>query len=62
MVLLDEVGFRDRSKRVGAALAISIIEYFINENCKVMGTTHYSQLKTYAIESENVENALMEFN
>ena len=61
LVLLDEVG-SGTDPEEGAALAISIIEHFINENCKVMGTTHYSQLKTYAIESENVENASMEFD
>lgn len=61
LVLLDEVG-SGTDPEEGAALAISIIEYFIKNNCKLMGTTHYSQLKTYAINSENVENASVEFD
>lgn len=61
LILLDEVG-SGTDPEEGSALAISIIEYFINKKCKIMGTTHYSQLKTYAINSENIENASMEFN
>lgn len=61
LILLDEVG-SGTDPEEGSALAISIIEYFINKKCKIMGTTHYTQLKTYAIESDNVENASMEFD
>lgn len=61
LVLLDEVG-SGTDPEEGAALAISIIEHFINRGCKIMGTTHYTQLKTYAINSKNVENASVEFD
>ncbi len=61
LILLDEVG-SGTDPEEGSALAISMIEYFINMKCKVMGTTHYSQLKTYAINSKNIENASMEFD
>ena len=61
LVLLDEVG-SGTDPEEGAALAISIMEHFINSGCKLMGTTHYSQLKTYAINSDNVENASVEFD
>ena len=61
LILLDEVG-SGTDPEEGAALAISIIEYFIDKKCKVMGTTHYSQLKTYAINSKYVENASVEFD
>ena len=61
LILLDEVG-SGTDPEEGASLAISIIEYFINKKCKIMGTTHYSQLKFYAINSENVENASVEFD
>lgn len=61
LILLDEVG-SGTDPEEGAALAISIIEHFINKGCKLMGTTHYSQLKTYAINLKNVENASVEFD
>ncbi len=61
LILLDEVG-SGTDPEEGAALAISIIEYFLEKGCKLMGTTHYSQLKTYAINSKNVENASVEFD
>ncbi|BAK80991.1 endonuclease MutS2 [Candidatus Arthromitus sp. SFB-rat-Yit] len=61
LILLDEVG-SGTDPEEGAALAISIIEHFINSGCKLMGTTHYSQLKTYAINSEDIENASVEFD
>lgn len=61
LILLDEVG-SGTDPEEGAALGIAIIEYFINKKCKVMGTTHYSQLKTYAINSKYVENASVEFD
>lgn len=61
LILLDEVG-SGTDPEEGSALAISLIEHFMNKKCKIMATTHYSQLKTYAINSQNVENACVEFD
>lgn len=61
LILLDEVG-SGTDPEEGSALAISILEYLMNKGCKIMATTHYTQLKTYAIESNDVENASMEFD
>lgn len=61
LILLDEVG-SGTDPEEGSALGISLIEYFMEKKCKIMATTHYSQLKTYAINSKNVENASVEFD
>lgn len=61
LVLLDEVGSGTDPKE-GSALAIAIIEYLKNKNAKAIITTHYTDLKNYAYETEGVINASVEFN
>ena len=46
----------------GAALAISILHQLSRYGSTVMATTHYSELKVYALTTPNVENACCEFN
>lgn len=46
----------------GAALAISILTELHNRGTKIMATTHYSELKVYALNAQRVENASCEFN
>ena len=46
----------------GAALATAILEHLHMENVKTMATTHYSELKLYAISTPGVENASLEFS
>ncbi|GAA3402619.1 endonuclease MutS2 [Paenibacillus hodogayensis] len=61
LVLLDELGAgTDPSE--GSALAIAMLEYIHRIGCRVVATTHYSELKAYAFERKGVINASMEFN
>jgi DNA mismatch repair protein MutS2 len=61
IVFLDELGAgTDPSE--GAALAIAILETLAQRGCLVMATTHYTELKKYAIASDGTENASMEFD
>ena len=46
----------------GANLAISILEYFKENNILTVATTHYQELKRYAMLNENVQNASVEFD
>jgi len=46
----------------GAALATSILEHLRGNNTRIMATTHYSELKSYALSAEGVENAACEFD
>ena len=46
----------------GAALAVSIIERLKDQGAKLMVSTHYQELKLYAIEGDDVENASCEFD
>lgn len=61
LVLLDELG-AGTDPGEGANLAISIIRYFMKIKAKIIATTHYSDLKIFAYNTERVENASVEFN
>lgn len=61
LVLLDELG-SGTDPVEGAGLAISILENLKNKGCKIVSTTHYTELKMYALKTKNVENACCEFD
>lgn len=61
LILLDELG-SGTDPIEGAALAVSILSYFKDIEARVMATTHYQEVKMYAIEQDGVENASCEFD
>lgn len=61
LVLLDELG-SGTDPVEGAALAVAIIKRLMFSGAKTMVTTHYQELKLFAIESPDVENASCEFD
>ena len=46
----------------GAALAIAVLNFLHNMTCRTIATTHYSELKVFALTAPGVENACCEFN
>lgn len=61
LILFDELG-SGTDPEEGSGLSISILNYFLEKNIRTIATTHYSQLKMYAMTTENVQNAAMEFD
>ncbi len=61
LVLIDEMG-NGTDPKLGAAISQAFLEDFYSKGFKVLATTHHVQLKTFASDSDGIENASMEFD
>ncbi len=61
LVLMDELG-SGTDPAEGAALAVSIIENMRKSGTRIMASTHYAELKIFALDTEGVQNASCEFD